>query len=841
MRATIQLLSASPRRPKPWLRALVLALVASAARAQPEGAAAPASGAAPAASEAAPAAIPLSEIGAEAESVEGFARGVESELGREPEGSTRELLARTAQEISERQAALEAIPTGPEPGRALSAARAGWQVLDAQLAGAQDEVERAADGLDRRLAELRERHARWSLTAAEARDAGVPASVQSEVREVLARLEGVREHVERRRNEMLALGNAIRLQRRSVDAGLERVVALRAELRGRLFARDEPPLWSLRPVADSGAELRRMAAALEAMGAEARDYALRHREHLLAQLALLVFLVWAAVRGRPTLRRLCGEAEPAAHVLTHPVAAGLLASLAPWRLFHPDAPPGFLAVGLVLGLPLWLRVLAGVLPRSLHASLRWLAVLVLLNVARETLHPLPLLPRLLLLLQLALGAAVVVGLRRPGKLALVLDLGGRAWRRALDLWLRLALVAFAAGIPAALLGWVELAGVLASSPVLGSLLATVLLVMVLLLELLLRALVESGALDSLHLIRAHRRPLLRGAGWLLRLAAAAAWLYAFLDSTTFGDPLWPWIGRMLAAPLQYGSVSLTPGGVLAFALALWGSWLVARLTSLVLEEEVFPRLRMPPGIPFALATFTRYAVLFIGFVVSLGLIGFSLDRVTILIGALGVGLGFGLQNVVNNFVSGVILLFERPIRVGDRIQLEDLVGDVTRIGIRASRVRTLDGIDLIVPNGDFVSARVANWTLHDQARRVSLPVGVAYGTPPRRVIELLGGVARAHPEVLASPEPEVLFRGFGESSLDFELRVWTDSRLFARVQSDLAVATYDVLEQAGIAIPFPQRDLHLRSVSPEARDALAGGAPEGRERRAPVDDPSGAG
>jgi small-conductance mechanosensitive channel len=208
------------------------------------------------------------------------------------------------------------------------------------------------------------------------------------------------------------------------------------------------------------------------------------------------------------------------------------------------------------------------------------------------------------------------------------------------------------------------------------------------------------------------------------------------------------------------------------------------------------------------------------------MVGFSLDRVTILLGALGVGLGFGFQNVVNNFVSGVILLFERPIRVGDRIQLDDLVGDVTRIGMRASRVRTLDGIDLIVPNADFISSRVANWTLADHSRRVSLPVGVAYGTPPRRVIELLEQVARAHPEVLPVPEPEVLFRGFGESSLDFELRVWAESHLLFRVQSDLAVATYDALEQAGITIPFPQRDLHLRSISAEAQGALAGRAPD---------------
>jgi len=204
-----------------------------------------------------------------------------------------------------------------------------------------------------------------------------------------------------------------------------------------------------------------------------------------------------------------------------------------------------------------------------------------------------------------------------------------------------------------------------------------------------------------------------------------------------------------------------------------------------------------------------------------------MDRVALLLSALGVGIGFGLQNVVNNFVSGVILLFERPVRVGDRLQLDELFGDVTTIGIRASTVRTVDGADVIVPNGDFISTRVTNWTFADRKRRIILPVGVAYGTPPRRVLELLAEVAHAQPAVLAEPAPDVLFRGFGDSSLDFEIRVFTEED-WIRVMSDLAVATAEALEAAGITIPFPQRDLHLRNI-PELRDAMKEvGQTEGR-------------
>ena len=233
------------------------------------------------------------------------------------------------------------------------------------------------------------------------------------------------------------------------------------------------------------------------------------------------------------------------------------------------------------------------LDRSLHPPLRWLALLVLTNFAREAIQAAPLLARVVLILELALGAALAAKLRRPEQLAYYAELGGRAWQRVLELWLRLALLAFAAGIPAAVLGYAELASLLAATPILGSFMATVLLIVVLVLELLLRALVESGSLDGMHLIRMHHGPLLRGAAWLLRVVGAGAWLYLFLDFTTLGDPLWPWIGRVLAAPIGYGSISLTPGGVLAFLLALWGSWFLARVASLLLESDVFPRLRMP--------------------------------------------------------------------------------------------------------------------------------------------------------------------------------------------------------------------------------------------------------
>ena len=336
---------------KRWLLAFVLATLVSPAHAQP---AAPAAQTAPAAEAVA---IPIGEIGAEAEAAEAWAQEVESELRTGLEERTRALLTRLDVEISQREASLERIPAGPAPGRALSAARAGWEELDGELARTQNELERAGDGLERRLGEARARGARWTLTAAAARGESVPASVLAGVQDVLGRLDGVRDGVEQRRNGILALEQRVLLQRRRVDGALERVVALRGELRSRLLERDQPPLWSLRPVQDVHAELRRTSALLGATGREVRGYAESNPERLLVHLALIGFLIWAAARRGPTLRRASGEAEGAADVLTHPVAAGLLAGLAPVRALNPDAPPAFITLVGVIALGPWLRVL----------------------------------------------------------------------------------------------------------------------------------------------------------------------------------------------------------------------------------------------------------------------------------------------------------------------------------------------------------------------------------------------------------------------------------------------------------------------------------------------------
>ncbi len=250
--------------------------------------------------------------------------------------------------------------------------------------------------------------------------------------------------------------------------------------------------------------------------------------------------------------------------------------------------------------------------------------------------------------------------------------------------------------------------------------------------------------------------------------------------------------------------------------------MVSRFIRFILDEDILPRMPLPRGAPAAAAKMAHYVILLAGFFLAISAAGIDLSRFAILAGALGVGVGFGLQTVVNNFVSGLILLFERPIQLGDRVQVGDLTGAVKHIGIRATIVRTREGSEVIVPNANLVSSEVINWTLSDPRRRVSVPVGVAYGTDPERVIDLLLRAAREDSDILEHPAPTALFLGFGESSLDFSLRAWTaQSHTYEQVRSELALGVNAALVEAGVKIPFPQRDLHVRSTDSGAGKLVA--------------------
>jgi small-conductance mechanosensitive channel len=239
------------------------------------------------------------------------------------------------------------------------------------------------------------------------------------------------------------------------------------------------------------------------------------------------------------------------------------------------------------------------------------------------------------------------------------------------------------------------------------------------------------------------------------------------------------------------------------------SWVIQ---AFVYSQIMTPR-KMELGVKESLKRLIHYGLFTLGFLIAVSMAGLDLQKITILIGALGVGIGFGLQNIVNNFVSGLILLFERPVKVGDIINIDQDWGTIARIGLRSTVFETFDNSEIIVPNADLIAQKVTNWTFSSKIVRVVLPVGVAYGSPLEKVLEILNKAAKEHSEVLSNPAPNSIFEGFGNSSIDFKLRFWVrtiDERL--RVRTEVAVIIDRLFREEGIEIAFPQLDLHLRSI-----------------------------
>jgi small-conductance mechanosensitive channel len=262
-----------------------------------------------------------------------------------------------------------------------------------------------------------------------------------------------------------------------------------------------------------------------------------------------------------------------------------------------------------------------------------------------------------------------------------------------------------------------------------------------------------------------------------------------------------------------GGASFTIWTLLYLSILFFLLVFVSRRIKNWLMNSVLARRDVEIGVRQAIATIFHYVFVFIGFLIILSTAGIDLTTLNVLAGAIGIGVGFGLQTVANNFISGLIILFERPIKVGDRIQVGDITGDVARIAARATSIRTNDNIDIIVPNAEFISSQVINWSHSDREVRLHVPVGVSYSSDPEKVRDILLEVAAEHKGILKSPPPDVIFMEFGDSSLNFDLRVWTSEYITKPkiLRSDMNFAIQKKFKERGIEIPFPQRDIHIRS------------------------------
>ena len=663
-----------------------------------------------------------------------------------------------------------------------------------------------------RLAGLRES---WVRSREAAASAGAPKVVLDQIDGILGGINAARTRVETRLSTPLVAQYRLAQLQRRADEAVARVAQARTDRLRRLGERDGPPLWArglwAGAMSQASAAAHDVRAAGQVVIAEvAQQHGTRVPLHALLFL-ILVTLLW---RGRRAARRWTKDDPSTGSVIgvfNRPISSALVLAcfVAPW--IYTDAGPVLLrVVALVAIVPVG-RLIRPSLDRSVAAALYVFGTLFVVDALRSVIVRGPLFEHMIFLGEMLVASAATLWVRIARRRQ-VLELPAEDAMEAAALRFvgRLLLTAFAGAFVLGGLGYIELARLVGAGALGSAYFGLAILAAVQVAKGLVGLMLRSRPLGLLASVVQARAVLERRLVRVLRWLGVLAWIAATLNALTLLPGVSSAVRTALTTQWGWGAIRLSLGDLIVFALTIWVSFMLSAAVRLLLAEDVFPRVRLARGMPLALSLVIQYVLIFGGFTLALAALGVDLTKLTILAGAFGVGVGLGLQSLVNNFASGLILLFERPIHVGDVVQLTGVSGEVRHIGARATLVRTADGAEVFVPNSQLITQALTNWTYSDLRRRIVIPVKVAYGAAPQRVTELLTGVAAKHPQVIDQPPPGAVFLGFGENSLDFELRAWTDRFGDAEaIQSQLADSVYTVLTEARIDLPVPRRDVRM--------------------------------
>ena len=666
---------------------------------------------------------------------------------------------------------LEAEPTLD----VLQSLQQDWLRRELAAKGALSALTLQATKLQQSLNQLTDLQKTWGNTRASAQQAKAPDPIVQQIDATLAAITAAQAKLQSERAALLDLQSRVAQGVTKCDTILAQIGEIQQQAVAGTFVASVPPIWRVELWPEALDALPgHLRGAGSAQWSEIVKYLREPHQGSALHAALFIVLavVFSAARRKLAAWEMSGvAASPALLVFKRPYAAALAMTLIFVTSPFFQVPTAVRQLLTILMLVPMLRVARPMLSAAVASVSYTFCFLLAIDTLRQAFSGLRTIGLAIIVAETLAAIIVLFGTRRHDRqiIAERAESSGlillKAGRFLLMIVLLIALAAGAAG-------YARLARLLTPGILVGAVMAIVAFVMLRVFAGTVALALRVWPLRLLQMVEHHRELLERKVYRLLIWGAVFAWSIRYLSYLGLLDYAW-FIGQaLLATKLERGSISISVGGVLEFFLTVWLAQLLSRFLRFVLQEDVYPRIDLAPGLSYTASSLLNYIILALGFVVGLGLLGVEFAKVSILAGAFGVGIGFGLQSIVNNFVSGLILLFERPIHVGDTIEVGNLQGSVRRIGIRASVIRTGSGADIIVPNSQLVTDKVTNWTLSDRLRRVDLPIGVNYGADPKKVIEMLEDVGRAHPDVLSEPAPQAYFMSYGDSAINFELRVW---------------------------------------------------------------------
>ncbi len=739
-----------------------------------------------------------------------------------------EVISKTEQDLLILERVIDAELTTLTPSLSTASSRDAiseierkWLELDRSLEDSESDLRKRTNRIQQQMARLHITLSIWELTVKEAKDEKAPADLIKHASDTAENIANLHKQLLQMQNRVLALQAKVGRTRSRVQSALDKVKSEEASLLSNLTRRERPPLWSEAIKGMSFTDLiTKTQLEFSKWWSSIKSVIKNEYERFGFQIFILIILTIVISRSAK-IAHAWSEADPSIakgiSVFDKPLAIStlLVLMMTPW-IYASTSPALTDTVNLLLVFPVMALVMP-LLNKNIRPALAFFAIIYVIDQLRDLLEAAPLVARLLFIVEMVAAIAIIIWVMRAGFWKTDKESNWtKGEQNIINIALNGAVIILIISALATITGYVRLA-VLIGSGVLNSIyLALLLAALLRTAESIIKLVLHSRAAAASNLLKTRTKVLSIRLNKLLATISIITWLLITLDLFVLLDPLVIIIKGILFAKFNAGAIAISLADVLAFIITITIAIMLARFIVLILDEDVYPRIELKRGVSFAISSVIKYSIILTGFVLAVGAMGIGMDRITILLGAFGVGLGFGLQSIVNNFVSGMILIFERPVQIGDSVEIGSVKGNITRVGIRSSTVRSFEGADITIPNGTLLSDALTNWTMTDRKRRLEIAVGVAYGTNPDIVIEALHSALEQQDGILSDPAPQVVFSGFGDSSLDFLLRAWVgDNDKFVSIKSKVALAMNRALNERGIEIPFPQRDLHLRSIAPD--------------------------
>ncbi len=698
----------------------------------------------------------------------------------------------------------------------LNNLRLRWDKLQQRVIDWQDAVRKPANDLKAEQNNLAKNIEIWKETYSNARAKKAPKELLTSINEINKSLRDLSGRV----NSLLTL--AIKIQNSLADENIkltqiiENIDNAIIERRSLIFVQDVPPIWQMFSETEDTVQIdSHINEVWDIYRGSVNDFIDLIWSNLIYFILLFGLILLAVYGLRYFGKDLDTESHTVQHamqLLNYPFSITVLTILIIFSFVYPDMPAVLSSLIRILALIPVIRILIGITDKILNLPLIGLAVLYILVQIQGAAPATTENERLMLFLLTMLALAGEYYLIK--KEILIKAMENVKWGKTAIFGNSTAAVLIGISLLANMLGYITLSELLLMGT-LNIVFVTILLATtILIINAIIFIQLEIKLTKIFNVVRQHPDKIKNTIRKVVRLGVAILWLSALLRSFQLRDLVLDWLTEALTKEWPVGEIKFNIGDILLGIAIIWGTVLLARLTRFLLEGEILPRLTLPRGVPGAISAIFSYSIIAFGIVLAIFAAGIDMNKFSLLAGGLGVGIGFGLQDLVKNFISGLILIFERPIQTGDAVQLDDLSGRVLRIGIRSSVITTWDGAEVIVPNGYLISSKLINWTMSNRTRRIDLKVGVAYDSNPDIVIETLMEVMKSHKEILENPKPYVLFQSFGDNAKLFEARCWTSNYgAWLDTMSELNVTIDKTFREKGIVIAFPQLDLHVKDMN----------------------------